>query len=388
MDPLDPSALLETLPTLLPARPISESSAPGFTSWQLRNPQDGLAAMAHTIMTRLDFRLINLGESHRVTPSSPDSSTVANRLPNGWSRGSPDTFTFGYKHEQSSLEFIVKVIKMANRTLFNATAVEDSKTATYELQTSDYTSASFFPYPSSPSTGAQPEHLVNGFISSSRLRDFVLAYKQLIVQKLVPGLRKDGYEEGTSEAEGSGSRRLASGQSQQQQQLDQGERRHFYPDDPVGPRLPNRPPYFDDPDDPSTPDIGGRNPLIIGDRDLDPLGGAPFAGPHPFGGGSFGPPPLFPGQPPDHGGGMIVGPDHPMFRDRFQPGGFGGGGMAGLPPGAVPPGARFDPIGPFGQGPCAPQPGAGRGRRGPATGEPDFDDFRPPRSSDYDNMFM
>ena len=50
---------------------------------------------------------------------------------------------------------------------------------------------------------------------------------------------------------------------------------------------------------------------------------------------------------------MFVGPDHPLFRERFgNNGGVGGnrvwGGDGYLPPGAVPPGARFDPIGPAG----------------------------------------
>lgn len=60
-------------------------------------------------------------------------------------------------------------------------------------------------------------------------------------------------------------------------------------------------------------------------------------------------------------GGMMVGPNHPLFRERFGQGGVGAEGIGGvgggggrglwggdgwLPHGAVPPGARFDPIGP------------------------------------------
>ena len=48
---------------------------------------------------------------------------------------------------------------------------------------------------------------------------------------------------------------------------------------------------------------------------------------------------------------MFVGPDHPLFRERFgNDGRVGGdrvwGGDGWLPQGAVPPGARFDPVGP------------------------------------------
>ncbi len=402
-DLLDPSALLETLPKLLPAAPEGPSGDSGSSTsgdaaatasegWQLRTPQDALAAMAHTIMTRLEFRLINVGEGHRVDASS--SATPAGRLPAGWRRHAPDNYTFGYRHEQSSLEFIVKVIKMAGRTMIHATAVEDNKTATYELQTSDYTSASYWPFPSAPpssssSAASASEPLVNGFISSSRLKDFVLAYKQLIVQKLVPGLRKDGYDEGPSSAEGTGSGSRPSATRDDRDREREQDGRPYYPGDPVGPRQPNRPPYFDDPVDPSEPSFG-RNPLIVGDRDLDPLGMPPrFGGAGGIGGGigrggGFGPPPLFGGG--DNGGGMIVGPNHPMFRDRFQqPGGIGDGGRAGLPPGAAPPGARYDPVGPFGAGPRFPPPGGagrgrGRGSGGGAGGEPDWDDMRPPGS--------
>lgn len=61
--------------------------------------------------------------------------------------------------------------------------------------------------------------------------------------------------------------------------------------------------------------------------------------------------------------GMYVGPNHPIFnqqRPRQDPI-HGGDGI--LPPGAVPPGARFDPIGPFGGPNRGGQPGPGSGGR-------------------------
>ncbi len=82
------------------------------------------------------------------------------------------------------------------------------------------------------------------------------------------------------------------------------------------------------------------------------------------------------------GGGMYVGPNHPMFAGR---GGGSGRGQAGpwggdgyLPSLGAPPGARFDPVGPFGRGGF---PGTGRGRGGPPGpfgGDPDNDEFFPP----------
>jgi hypothetical protein len=78
---------------------------------------------------------------------------------------------------------------------------------------------------------------------------------------------------------------------------------------------------------------------------------------------------------------MFVGPGHPIFGQRNPPGQprptgpWGGDGY--LPPMGAPPGARFDPVGPFGR---RPSPGGipGPRRGGPFSGEPDNDEFMPP----------
>lgn len=74
----------------------------------------------------------------------------------------------------------------------NGRCFQSDKAASLDIQTADYTSQSFFPYTVS-APGAQP--LVHGFISSNRITDFVQSYKLKIIQKLVPGLRKEGYSE-------------------------------------------------------------------------------------------------------------------------------------------------------------------------------------------------
>lgn len=89
------------------------------------------------------------------------------------------------------------------------------------------------------------------------------------------------------------------------------------------------------------------------------------------------------------GGGMLMDPRELYGNSggRFGPnpgiGPFGGGPR--LPPGSIPPGARFDPFGPPRPGP---RPDRWRGPRpppGPGSGNPDPDHERPP---DYDDMFM
>lgn len=76
---------------------------------------------------------------------------------------------------------------------------------------------------------------------------------------------------------------------------------------------------------------------------------------------------------------MMVGPNHPMFQqppyDPTQPPYFPMQPGIPMAPGAVPPGARFDPVSPFGYLPGATR---GRGQRPPLSGSPDFDELPPP----------
>ncbi|KAJ1668904.1 hypothetical protein IW140_000030 [Coemansia sp. RSA 1813] len=103
----------------------------------------------------------------------------------------------------------------------------------------------------------------------------------------------------------------------------------------------------------------------------------------------------------DAGGSMLVGPTHPMFGqgiddDDDDYAGIGPlGGPERLPPDAMPPGARFDPVTPFRPMPGGPgyMPGRGRGGRGrggrgrgaggPFGGDPDNDAFMPPGGSGF-----
>ncbi|KAF9483944.1 hypothetical protein BDN70DRAFT_989929 [Pholiota conissans] len=328
---LDPSAILSTVPTLLPAE-----------SKRLASPQDGLAALVHSAFTILAFRLIAVDES-----SSSTAQFELNVLPAEWNKGGPGHYTFKYKHDQSSLEFVVKLSKLGSRTMINAIALESDKVASLDISTDDFTSPSFYPYVLDAPDAAP---LIHGFISSNRVLDFMSQFKLKIVQKLVPGLQKPGY---TEEAENGASSSSANPPAA----------------DPRVPRpRPEEPPYAPDRFLPR-PD-SRRNPLEVGRRDLDPFPINPFAPPSVF--------------PPDNGDGMFVGPNHPIFgierngRHDYSPQGpWGGDGF--LPPIGAPPGARFDPVGPTppNRGPAFPR------RQQPQN--PDNDEFMPPGMGD---MFM
>ena len=229
--------------------------------------------------------------------------------------------------------------------------IQSEKAVTLDIATNDFTSASFFPHDISASS---PSPLVHGFISSNRINDFVLQLKLTTVQKLMPGLRKNGYTEEVEATAGPSQPRAPDAQAP-----------------PLARPRPEEPPY---PGRGEHPYLPPRNPLEIGRRDRDPLAGNPFL-----------PSPMF----PNNGDGMFVGPNHPIFGPGMHRGGVGGmgpwGGDGFLPPMGAPPGARFDPVGP-GFGPLGgPSRGLGGGRGQPRGGggpfrggDPDNDELPPP----------
>jgi proteasome inhibitor subunit 1 (PI31) len=105
MDNLDPSALLSSLPALLPNEAALKSS------------QDALASLVHTIFVGHSFTLIGIDDSAQV--SSFDQS----RLPGEWNAKGPNHYSLRYSHSRSSLQYLVTITKISDRTLFNAMAI-------------------------------------------------------------------------------------------------------------------------------------------------------------------------------------------------------------------------------------------------------------------------
>ncbi|TPX40918.1 hypothetical protein SeMB42_g03586 [Synchytrium endobioticum] len=361
---LDRVAVIEALGrTLLhqqPASPAQDRTAPAVL---LKSGADLVMALVHVIMIKFGCRFIGLGEDGPTTTSQePSASNDADNivpLPFGWN-STGDTYSFRYRHTQSTFTFLIKCVKVSNRMVIHAMALEDGKLLTLELNLHEYIGPSFpFPYRSGSN-----RQIAAAFISDEIIEELVTKIRTEIVQRILPGHGvKLGYEE-------------AATSSSTAQNRDSSASR-------------NVPPSRPDPLRFETPPYGGRwgipagiGAFGIGDRDLDPFVAAPGIIPprgmgigNPFGGMG--------------GGGMVVGPDHPMFGG--VPGGVGGfgplvGGPDRLGPLAVPPGARFDPIGPFGPGAGGPvRPGRGSGRGQPFSGEPDNDELPPPG---YNDMFM
>ncbi|KAE8153207.1 PI31 proteasome regulator N-terminal-domain-containing protein [Aspergillus avenaceus] len=305
----------------------------------LQTPYEAIALIGHACMSAVNFRLVGLGEDHTIESSDSPS------LPREWNAN--DAFSFRYAHPQSAMQYLLKVSRIGNNALIFALALGDDKTTTFDIPVKDFVSTSALPRP--PSTAS----LSDVFISTSRLTDLIALFKINVIQKLAPGVYKEGYEDTSRTVREPAQERPPRHDPLRDDPIPQPARPYPF-DDPLAaaPRRPIppgdfAPPGFEDEFEIQRPPrgypgMGGRHPLNIGDRDLYPAG----LGPHdPLRGG------VGPGIGPGFGGGGM----HPTFDDPL----FGGPQGGGYDPQA-PPGSRYDPVGPGG-------PPFGRGR-GPYGG--------------------
>lgn len=133
--PLNTASLLSLLPTLLPQ---------GTTS-SLPHSTDAIAALVHTIHAALQFRLVspapqpaednskleqpgssgdNDDTMSEVTAVEQEDSSQppAARLAEGWNSRGEDSYSFQYRHDQSAMNFRIRVGKMGNRAQIDAMA--------------------------------------------------------------------------------------------------------------------------------------------------------------------------------------------------------------------------------------------------------------------------
>ncbi|EQL30268.1 hypothetical protein RJZ56_006658 [Blastomyces dermatitidis] len=357
MDASNPTGRTEQA---LSSRSILDRAAASFGNDDvevlLKNPWEAIALIGHACMIAVDFRLIGLEEDHRIESQEPSSPL----LPKEWNASS--TYAFKYAHPQSSMQFLLKITRLGGNAVIYALALGHDKTTSFDVPVKDFISESAVPL--SKSTEELTRSLEQVFISSSRLSDLIALFKINVIQKLAPGLQKEGYEDGSSSSREQRERELEQPVRQPRQPVRDPLRDDRHPEparpypfgDPLAapPRRPPvpagdfPPPGFEDEYEINVPPRGfhpggaGHGPRRpnLGERDLYP----PGLGPRD---------PLVPHFGPQGGGGM-----HPTFDDPiFQHGGGRGDGDEYNP--QVPPGARYDPIGP-GDGPPM-----GRGRGGP-----------------------
>lgn len=274
---------------------------------------------------------------HRPPPSdtSPEATSEADHtkpLPSEWNATTTSNYAFRYAHTQSSLEYLIKVSRLGRKAVINGIGLGDDKVHSSNVPVTDYISKSSLPFTrvADADDDKATQALQDVFISIGRLGDLGALMRTDIIQKLAPGLRKEGYED--------------SAHAVSQSSTIRPERQ---PAPGREPEAPSYDPLWDDrlPPFAQPRPIGGDRPLTgpVPDflpppftnehQDPDPMG--PYRGPRrPL--GNYGDPdlfpaPLYPHDPlriPGHGrtggGGM-----HPTFDDPL----FGGdGGLGGYDP--------------------------------------------------------
>ncbi|KAF2734932.1 hypothetical protein EJ04DRAFT_512091 [Polyplosphaeria fusca] len=321
------------------------ASLPRAATSQVKNPYEAVGLAAHAGMIAIGFRLIGLGEDDRIEASADAHDPQP--LPSEWNAS--NSYAFRYAHSQSAMEYLIKVSRLGGKAIVMGLAVGDDKTATFEVVVKDYLSESSLPLdvPADISTESLSSKLQETFISPSRLSDFGALFKISIIQKLAPGLQKEGYED-TGEPS---TRPQARNRSPPLQ-----------PNHPPQEPDPARPYPFYDPlaAPPRNPDRPLPEPIPRGDDELDMYRHRPnpLRDDRSYGHSDLYPPGLGPNDPlrPHLGGGLPrpggFGGMHPTFDDPL----FRGQGQGGYDP-QVPPGARYDPAYP--NDPHGPQGGLG-----------------------------
>lgn len=365
-NPLSPQNVLQGMADALPTHQKDDSTS------DMSSSAEAIALFTHSCMIKLGFRLLGFNEDQK---NETECQALAPRLPPRWN-ASVSSYSFLYAHTQSSMQFVIKVDRMGGKAEIRGLAVGDERIVRLEVTPRDYVSGSAFPLritidaDGNEDRSDLPSKLQNVFISPERMADLAALLKINIIQKLIPGLQKEGYEDSNPDdraARQDADRQGREGPSNPRQpppQLPEPARPYPY-DDPLAapPRRPVpagefAPPDFEDEFEINRPPRGplrmpgdGRSPFNIGHDDLHP----PGLGPHDPLRGSFVPGGGLP-RPGGMGGGMHPTFDDPLFR------GPGGGGQAGYDPQA-PPGARWDPLGPGGPGPRfgGGRPGGGGG---------------------------
>ncbi|KAN0096574.1 PI31 proteasome regulator N-terminal domain containing protein [Hyaloscypha variabilis] len=347
-NPLSTESILKHMADALPTH------TKGDTTSDFSSSYEAIALFAHACMTAVGFRLIGYGE-HQKTEA--ELAEIAPRLTSKWN-SSFGSHSFLYAHSQSSMQYVIKIDRLGGKAEIRGIGLGDERISRFEITAKDYISSAALPLRITLKADGEEDRsdleakLKEIFISPSRIQDLASEFKVAIIQKLMPALNKEGYEESAAQDAREEREEAHARRNPRQDPLRGGDQlpepaRPYPFHDPLAaaPRRPFPqgdfpPPGFDDELDMNRPLRGmaplhpsARTPFNIGHDDLNP----PGLGPHDPLRGSF-----VGGGLPRPGG---MGGMHPTFDDPL----FGGGMGQGQDPRA-PPGARYDPVGP-GDGP-------------------------------------
>ncbi|QUC22536.1 uncharacterized protein UV8b_06777 [Ustilaginoidea virens] len=335
---------------------------------------EAIALLVHSYLTALSFRLCGFTEDKPI----PECEALAPRLPLRWNAGF-GSLSFVYKHKQSSMQFLIKVDRMGSKVEIRGLAIGHEKIHRLERTVRDVVQSSNLPVRITMKDGREDrtdlaEKLSKVFVSEEAVAGILEDLKVKVVQKLIPKLQVAGYEE-TADAEEIAREERRAHEARALNRPFIGEPHpSLTPFNPEPLPQSARPrPHVPTPDFPPPRfedeyeierlrdrqlSVPGRHPYNIGHDDLNP----PSLGPYD------------PLRPSLTGGGLPLpgGPSgmHPTFDDPLF--GLHGDSRRSSTGGAfdpqVPPGARWDPLGPGGD-PRFPGRGSGGGPSGgPGSG--------------------
>ncbi|ROT42911.1 hypothetical protein SODALDRAFT_327077 [Sodiomyces alkalinus F11] len=363
VNPLDVQVILQTMADAAPTHPPGDATSDISSTYEL------LALLTHACMTSLKFRLLGFDEEKRI---EQEIQTHAPRLPPSWNAGF-GALSFVYAHKQTSMTDLINVTRMGSKAEIRGLAIGHDVIHRLEVVPRDYVNPAKLPLritlreDGSEDRSDLPDKLKAAFVSEAKMAEIIELFKVNIIQKLVPKLQMEGYEESPDEQETGGfAERGTRGQAGDEpgrpfpyDRPPEPGRPYPLVDPFAQPLPPPRPvpagdfppPGFEDEYEINRPPRGhplavpGRSPYNIGHDDLNP----PGLGPHD---------PLRPsfvgGGLPRPGGSSGM---HPTFDDPL----FGGPGAQSEYDPQAPPGARWDPVGPGGG---IPRRGGGRGGSG------------------------
>ncbi|KAH0542019.1 hypothetical protein FGG08_003568 [Glutinoglossum americanum] len=323
---------------------IMAASLPGDATAGVKNEYEAVALLSHACMVAVGFRLVGLGEEDE------DRATVTTRagggsdgdsgrgqegalLPASWNENS-SSYAFRYRHDQSAMTYLLKTTRLGSKAVVLGMGVGDDKPVSFGVPVREFLDRGRFPVVGGEGMEERIREVFGG--EEGKMGELVGGFKKAVIQRLVPGLRKEGYEE---ERGGSSSTAAAAAAATGSPpgRHPQPPPRAGQPDDPLRDEsllpAPARPHPFEDPllDHPRhrpvpagdfpppgfedeyeigrpprgyAPGFGGNHPLGIGERDLYPPGLGPR---DPFGGV---------GGRTGGGGGMHPTFDDPLFGGR------------------------------------------------------------------------
>ncbi|KAK1707895.1 PI31 proteasome regulator N-terminal-domain-containing protein [Colletotrichum lupini] len=355
-NPLTSQSVLQQMAEALPTHSKGDTTSDISSGYELA------ALLTHACMASLKFRLLGFDEEKRI---EEEVQSLAPRLPASWNAGY-GSLRFVYAHKQSSMTSIIRISKVGGKVEISGLAVGHDVIHRFEITTKDVINNAKLPLritlteDGSEDRSDLVEKLKEAFASESAVTKLIDQFKTEIIQKLIPKLQVEGYEESPDDRDAAENAqregRAQAGRPGRPAPGDLPDPARPYPvNDPLAqpPRRPIPagdfpPPGFEDEYEINRPPrplgVPGRSPYNIGHDDLNP----PGLGPNDplrasfIGGGGL--------PRPGGGGGM-----HPTFDDPLF-GGPGAQGGGGYDPQA-PPGARWDPLGPGGM----PRHGGGRG---------------------------